>query len=113
MHELGLSEAILEAVQRRAEGRRVKSFTVRVGVMHRVDQASLDQAFSMVAAGTEAQDAAVQLVAVPVQAVCRACGHRDDGEDMPGACPSCGSGDLEVTGGDELLLESIEVEAPT
>ena len=31
-----------------------------------------------------------------------------EGDEMPLACPSCGSVDIELVGGDELLLESIE-----
>ncbi|MFN2490886.1 MAG: hydrogenase/urease maturation nickel metallochaperone HypA, partial [Actinomycetota bacterium] len=58
MHEIGLCEAIMEAVERRAAGRRVNRVKVRVGARHRVAEPSFNQAFSLVSGGTVAEDAA-------------------------------------------------------
>jgi hydrogenase nickel incorporation protein HypA/HybF len=112
MHELGLCEGIVEAVERRAAGRRVTGVRVRVGARHRVVEESLDQAFEMVAAGTVADGAEVDLVVVPVTLTCRDCGHQAESLEPLGACPSCGGTDLEMDGGDELLLESIALAVP-
>lgn len=113
MHEYGLCEAIMDAAVRRAEGRRVTEVTVRIGAMHRADEGALDQAFEMMATGTVAEDADLRLVVVPVTARCRSCGHRMRTDDLWSACERCGSGDLDTSGGDELLLESIRVESPS
>jgi hydrogenase nickel incorporation protein HypA/HybF len=112
VHELGLCEGIVEAVERRAAGRRVTGVRVRVGALHRVSGPAFDQAFSMVSMGTVAEDAEVDLVVVPVGIACRACGRLSESEDAHAACPGCGSPDVEVSGGDELTLESIRVDAP-
>jgi hydrogenase nickel incorporation protein HypA/HybF len=111
VHELGLGEAILDAVERRAAGRRVTRVRVRVGVLHRVVEPALDQAFSLVSAGTVAAGAAVDLVVVPVRASCPACGHRAESDDAMAVCAACGGTDLDLEGGDDLILESIELEA--
>lgn len=79
MHEMGLCESLLDAVERRAAGRRVLGVKFRVGEQHRVVDEALDQAFAMLAVGTVAEGATVVLETVP---------------------------------GDELMLESIRVEAP-
>jgi hydrogenase nickel incorporation protein HypA/HybF len=79
VHEVGLCESLLDAVERRAAGRRVLGVKFRVGEQHRVVDEALDQAFELVAAGTVAEGAEVELEVVP---------------------------------GDELMLESIRVEAP-
>ncbi|HXF56491.1 MAG TPA: hydrogenase maturation nickel metallochaperone HypA [Actinomycetota bacterium] len=110
MHEVALAEAILEAALRRAAGRRLRRVRVRVGALHRVTLPAMDQAFALAADGTVAQDARLELVVVPVVAACRACGYREEGEAPLPVCPRCGSPDLKLSGGDELLLESIEVE---
>ena len=112
MHELGLCEGILEAVERRADGRRVTRVRLRVGTLLRVAEPALDQAFSLVADGTVAEGAAIDLVVVPVRATCAACGHATDADEVPVACETCDSGELEVSGGDELVLESIQLQAP-
>ena len=113
MHELGLCEGILEAVERRAAGRRVTRVRVRVGTLHRVVEPALAQAFELVAGGSVAEGATVELVPVPVVVACGACGQATEADDVPPACPACGAGALDVRGGDELVLESIQVHAPT
>ena len=110
MHELGLCEGILEAVERRAAGRRVTRVRIRAGAQHRVVPAALDQAFALVAAGTVADGAAVDLVVVPMAVRCLDCGHQGEATDAQAACPACGGLELETSGGDELILESIQVE---
>ena len=112
MHELGLCQGIVDAVERRAAGRRVTGVKVRVGALHRVVEPALDQAFSLAAAGTVAEGAEVEMVLVPVRLDCRACGHQAASDDPLRACQNCGGIDLDMVGGDELVLESIVLAAP-
>ena len=108
MHELGLCSSIVDAVERRAGDRPVARVRVRVGRLHHVHPEAFDQSFAVAAMGTVVEDAAAELVLLPVRARCGACGEVWDGEDVPQACPACGAVEVEVTGGDELVLESIE-----
>ena len=112
MHELGLCEAIVAAVERRAAGRRVTGVRVRVGVLHGVVAPALAQAFELAAAGTVAEGAAIDLVVPPLRVTCAACGHMAWVREPLPACPACGATDLGLHGGDELLLESIRLAAP-
>jgi len=107
MHEFGLCEGILDAVRKRAAGRQVAGIRVRCGVRHAVDAASMAQAFSVVAAGTEAADATVEVVTVPAAVTCRECGATGESTDMIAVCPRCQSVNVELDGGDELVLESV------
>ncbi len=109
MHEVGLAEAILEAVEKRAAGRPVARAKVRAGALLRVVEPSMGQAFSLVTEGTIAEGAAIDVVVTPARISCRSCGHQDATLDPLALCPSCGGGDVDVTGGDELVLESIEI----
>lgn len=113
MHEFGLCESILESVERRAAGRRVARVRVRIGTLHRVVGPALDQAFGFVSAGTVAEDAAVDLVVVPVRATCQSCAHEVESQDVVAVCPACSATELEMTAGDELILESLEIAVPT
>lgn len=65
MHEVGLAEGVLDAVERRAAGRRVLGVKLRVGEDHRVVDDAMTQAFEMVAAGSVAEGADLELVPVP------------------------------------------------
>jgi hydrogenase nickel incorporation protein HypA/HybF len=67
----------------------------------------MTQAFSMLAAGTEAAGADVEVVAVPATVTCRGCGAASESGDQLAVCPRCGGADVEVSGGDELMLESV------
>ena len=107
MHEYGVCEGVLDAVRARAGGRKVAAIRVRFGVWHAVDAAALADAFESVAAGTEAADAAIELVTVPAQIACGACGSSADSTDLIAVCPRCASTDVELTGGDEMILESV------
>lgn len=107
MHEFGLCEGVLDAVQKRAAGRQVAGIRVRCGVRHAVDPASMAQAFEMVAVGTEADGAAVEVVTVPATVTCHSCGTVSEVSDPLPVCPRCGSADADVSGGDELTLESV------
>ena len=55
-----------------------------------------------------AEGAVAELVLVPATAVCAACGSAFEVDGPPIACQDCGSFELQLAGGDELLLESIE-----
>jgi hydrogenase nickel incorporation protein HypA/HybF len=110
MHEYGLAEGVLATVRRRAEGRKVAGIQVRFGVRHAVDEESLAQAFSFVAEGTEAAGAAVRLITVPAAIACRDCGLTAETADVLAVCPRCGGEDVEITGGDEMTLESVTYE---
>ncbi len=110
MHEYGLAEGVLATVRQRAGGRKVAGLRVRFGVRHAVDEESLAQAFSFVADGTEAAGATVHLVTVPASLTCRDCGQTAPTSDVLAACPHCAGENVEITGGDEMTLESITYE---
>jgi hydrogenase nickel incorporation protein HypA/HybF len=111
MHELGLCSSIVDAVERRAGDRPVARVRVRIGRLHHVHPEAFDQSFAIAAMGTVAQDAAADLVLLPVQVRCESCGSTFDDDELPMACPTCSGVDLAVQGGDELVLESIEYRA--
>jgi hydrogenase nickel incorporation protein HypA/HybF len=112
VHEFGLCEAIVDTVERRAAGRRVLGVRIRIGARHNVVEPAFEQAFSMVAAGTVAEGAEVEWIVVPVRARCRSCGLEFETRDVWATCRRCRGGDLDVEGGEELMLEAIEVATP-
>lgn len=111
---MGVSEAIVEATLNRARGRRVTAVRVRVGGGHALDAASLDQWFRMAADGTVADGASIEVVTDPVRVRCSGCGNEESAADpvMTVACPRCGGVDVELSGTEQIVLESITVEAP-
>lgn len=111
MHEIGMCEGVVAAVDERAGGRPVAAVGVRVGVALRVVPEAFRTAFELVAGGTAAEGARVELVEIPARARCRDCETAFDTNDALPPCPACGRAVVEVTGGDDLTLEWLEYAA--
>ncbi|MDQ3740581.1 MAG: hydrogenase maturation nickel metallochaperone HypA [Actinomycetota bacterium] len=110
MHELSIAEAVVQIVCRHAGDRRVASVELKVGHLRQVVPDALTFAFGLVAEGTVAEGAALEIEDVPAQGRCRDCGAESAPTGFPLLCAHCGSWDLEVLRGEELLVDSLELE---
>jgi len=110
MHELSLAESIVDIAVRHARGRRVTRVEVAVGHLRQVVPAALEFAFELVAQGTAVEGAELVLDEVPGAGLCGTCGVESRLDSFPLLCRSCGSSDLEIVAGEELLVESLDVE---
>lgn len=108
MHEMGLCDAIAEAIEHRAQGRRVTWARVRIGG-HAVDPAVIRQGVEVAAAGGPADGLDLEVIVDPARSRCRSCGAEGPVTDAIGlaACPACGGIDVEVTGHEEAVLEAV------
>ena len=107
MHEIGLCQSVLSVVEEQAAGSRVTGVRLRVGALHRVSPEAFDQNFSLVAAGSLADGATVEVVIVPVTGHCRECGHQWEAQDQLPLCPGCDSMQVELSGGDTQRLKDL------
>jgi hydrogenase nickel incorporation protein HypA/HybF len=108
VHEMSYCEAVLEAVERRADGRPVARIGVRIGVVHRVVAEAFAQSFAMAAAGGVAEGAVAEVLTIPVRGSCLVCGASFESSDPQPACEACGSLEVRAEGGNEVILEWIE-----
>ncbi|GAA2453796.1 hypothetical protein GCM10010191_85680 [Actinomadura vinacea] len=106
-----MCEAIVEAALQRAGGRPVRAIRVRIGG-HPVDPGVIEQGVRMAAAGTAVEGAGVDLVLEPLSVRCGDCGRETavTSAMVLAACPACGAVDVESTGRDDVVLESITVD---
>jgi hydrogenase nickel incorporation protein HypA/HybF len=110
MHELAIAQSMFEIAHRHARGQRVTKVEVRVGHLRQVVPASLSFAFELTAMGTALEGAELEIVQVPAAGICRDCGSNIPLPDFPLMCSACGGLDVYVTEGEELQVESIELE---
>lgn len=110
LHELSIAEAIIDVAARQADGRRVTKVRVQVGRLRQVVPSALDFSFGLVAEGTPVEGAELEMEEVPVSARCGACGWRGGLPDFPLQCRACGSPEPEILAGEELLVESLDLE---
>jgi hydrogenase nickel incorporation protein HypA/HybF len=90
---------------------RVRSIRVRIGELSGVEPELLASAYDELVSDTPLRDAVLELQRVPLQGVCRHCGSRFRIERFNFRCGRCGSVDLTLSGGEEMLLESVIMEA--
>jgi hydrogenase nickel incorporation protein HypA/HybF len=110
MHELSIAEGIVAIAERHARGRTVTKVEVRVGHLRQVVPTALEFAFELVAKGTVLDGAELELENVPARGRCRDCGAETTMSAFPLACSACGGLDIEILAGEELEVESLEVE---
>ena len=110
MHELSIAEAIVAVAERHAAGRAVHAVEVRVGHLRQVMPGALEFAFELTAKGTCLDGAELRIERVPAAGRCRDCGAETVLEGFPLTCGACGGLNVEVTAGEELLVDSLELE---
>lgn len=69
MHELAVAESIVEKVVETAAGRRVRKVTIEIGTQSCISAEALSFSFSLVAEGTAAQDAVLNVIATNDEAL--------------------------------------------
>lgn len=109
MHELSIASGVVAAVERHAGGRPVAVVNVRVGGLRQVVPDSLEFYFALVSRGTVCEGATLEVEVLPARLRCGDCGSEWE-LDRPLFRCACGSASVEVIAGDELMVESIEIE---
>jgi hydrogenase nickel incorporation protein HypA/HybF len=112
MHELSIAQALVDQVQKIAKesnSGKVIRITLRIGKLAGVDPEALSFAFPIAAEGTCLHSTLIEVISVEPELRCRACGKSVETEFVL-ACVHCGSKDLDLKQGRELLIESVEME---
>jgi hydrogenase nickel incorporation protein HypA/HybF len=109
MHEIALCEGVLSVALEASVGQPVKRVRVRVGRLQAVVPEVFTQGWEMVTDGTAAAGSSVELVDVPIRVNCPTCHEESDATETPLACMRCGSPNVTVVRGDELLVEEVEM----
>ena len=107
MHELAISESVVEEVRARVGDARVVRVVLEVGRLAAVAPDALRFSFDVCARGTSLEGSALDIIETSGRARCRRCGLELEVIDVLPFCV-CGSADLAVTG-HELRLREVEV----
>ena len=110
MHELSIGAAVVDTAVRHAGGRPVAVVNLRVGHLRQVVPDSLLFYFELVARDTVCAGARLELEVIEARLRCERCTEEWVAEAAAFRCPSCRSADVTVLAGEELEVESIELE---
>jgi hydrogenase nickel incorporation protein HypA/HybF len=109
MHELSIADSVMQIVSRHAQGRRVERVELKIGHLRQVVPSALEFAFELLAAGSCIEGAQLVIHHVPAAGRCRSCAAETTITEFPLLCSRCGSFDLELLAGEELLVEALEL----
>jgi len=111
VHELSIAQSLVEAVLRETEGRgRVVTVRALVGGLTHVEPENLKFWYQELTKDTALAESQLLVEKRPAAVACRQCGREFAVVANSFLCPNCGIADVRMTSGDELILESIEVE---
>jgi hydrogenase nickel incorporation protein HypA/HybF len=108
MHEMAITQSVVDAVCEHAAGRRVHSVKLEVGELCAVVPDSMQFCFELATQGTAADGASLDVEVEAGAARCRTCQREFELHDPILLCP-CGSADVEVLAGRDLRILSMEV----
>jgi len=113
MHELSIVASLFDILNEKAREQKAKRITkvkLKVGMLSGVVPELLESAFDIYKKDTVASEARLEIERTSVKVKCKKCGAEFSPEDFTMICPSCGSFEVKVLSGDELLLEKMELE---
>jgi hydrogenase nickel incorporation protein HypA/HybF len=113
MHELGIAEATLIAIEKEAArypGSRVTRVGMRIGELSGVDPLAFRFAFEAIVQGTEFERVQLEIETLPRKELCTECEHEFTVQDYDLQCPKCLGRKTKCIGGEELDLAFVEVE---
>jgi hydrogenase nickel incorporation protein HypA/HybF len=108
VHELAITEGLVDAVTERLPGARVTCVRLEIGALSGVVADSVRFCFDLVTAGTDLEGAKLEIFRLPGLCQCRACGHDFEPDGPFTLCP-CGSAEVTVLAGQDLKITSVQV----
>jgi len=110
VHELAITQNIVDIALGTAADRRIKTITIVIGELSGIVEDSVRFCFDVVAAETAAQGATLTVRTVSARIQCSGCASEYEPDSGEWLCPRCGNLGGQVMRGRECYIESIDVE---
>ncbi|HZD60462.1 MAG TPA: hydrogenase maturation nickel metallochaperone HypA [Anaerolineae bacterium] len=114
MHELGLTQSILDIALEHAErnnATKILTVTVKAGTLVGLVEDSMQFYFNYLTRTTIAEDAELIVEHLPAVVSCNSCGRKSEVSVFEVfTCPRCNGFSVELISGREFYVDSIEIE---
>ncbi|ABR74874.1 hydrogenase nickel incorporation protein HypA [Actinobacillus succinogenes] len=113
MHEMALTQNIIEIVEeqcRRNHVNKVTDIWLEIGPLSCVEPDAITFCFDVYSKDTVMENCKIHFIPVPALAYCWHCEKTVKIKTHHDACPECGGVHLQKQGGDELRIKEIAVE---
>lgn len=113
MHELSITESLLEIALRHADkagATQVTDLYLVIGQLSSIIDESVQFYWDIIGEGTIAEGATLHFERIPTEIECLDCQEHYSPTDNQLSCPSCSSIEIKIIKGQEFFLEAINVE---
>lgn len=109
MHELSLTQSVVSAIASRMGDARISCVRLEIGRLSGVVVDSIRFCFDLIAEGTTLEGARLEIAEPSGSCACRECSEEFTVDDPIVLCPACGSANVDVRSGRDMLIKSVEV----
>ena len=104
MHELHLAEDILRKIKEKAEGKKVAYAKIALGQSRFTHMEELLELFADISGGIK-----LEVEVIPVKTACADCQTEFNPKTMRLDCEKCGSTNIQMVSGNELIVKELKV----
>lgn len=110
MHEMSITQGIIEVCEKNASGRKVVALEVEIGVLSGVVPEAVEFCFEACSSGTLLEGAALTINRIAGRGCCLDCAAEFPVTTLYDPCTACGGFRIRITAGEEMRIREIEVE---
>ena len=113
MHEMSITQNILDDVEQslsKAQYSKVINIKIKVGEFTALDPSSLQFCYKALTNGTKFEDTELLIEIIPLVGHCNSCKKEINIDNFLFVCGACGSSNIDIVSGQELILSEINVD---
>lgn len=110
MHEMSITQGIVDICLQHAAGKPITSVVVEIGALSGVVPEAIEFCFAACSSETPAKAAKLEIRRTEGRGRCLDCGREQPMEQLYDPCQRCGSYALEILSGEEMRVVEIEVD---
>ena len=110
MHEMSITQGIIDLCLEHAGGRRVRSLDVEIGELSSVVPEAIEFCFEACSQETLLEGATLTIIRIPGKGICQECRQETPLKELYDSCRLCGSNRVVIVAGEELRVREIEVD---
>lgn len=110
MHEMSITQSVVEICEANAAGRKVTEVVLEIGALSGVVPESVEFCFEACTRGTLLDGATLKIEVVDGRGSCPSCGKVSPMPTLFDPCRECGAFGLSLVAGDELRVKELELE---
>jgi len=110
MHELSITQGVVDICESSADGRRITAVVLEIGQLSGVIPEAVEFCFQACTRGTLLEGARLIIEKVPARGRCEECAGEFQLGTYYEPCPACGSYRVTILSGEELRVKELEVD---